>query len=344
MYDNIGDEVINALLLREILKRQSLTAFTYGVPSWYKQNLIKALLPYASRLKCVESPWRFLALMLVQGFQQERCWFFVSCGHIMPRNKTLAKDILFAGLQYMPSMRMAMVGASMACTTRSHSSLLRIAQRRGDGISVRDNTSQKLLLQRNVVVPVVPDLAFLLPCQTSGHKTDLVISMRPVPPTYCTKTLQLLVLAVESAKRKGLNCTIIWHHPIDSEFCTWLSLRLGVSIEHPMPTKIDRFEKVCAIYDRAKIIISNRLHVLLIGASRGAKPISLLYPGELKVRSLMADIGLGSCILDINSDKQYVDNLISGDLDAGFYRDVVASQRHRIVKYFDRILGPALPS
>jgi polysaccharide pyruvyl transferase WcaK-like protein len=221
---------------------------------------------------------------------------------------------------------------------------LRIAQARGGAVSMRDSASREIMLANGIDVGVVPDLAFLLPLAEPQSKSTLVISIRSILATYRPRLLQHLGIVVELARSLELTPLVTWQVSSDSECCEWLASALGVDLLSPPAPGVGRFEQACAIYDDAAMVVSNRLHVLLIAASRGAKPISVLHPGERKIRAIMADNGLAHQNIEIGlSDHRQIERVVASKWESETYGELAVANVRKLTAYFDNTLGSCLP-
>ena len=135
-----------------------------------------------------------------------------------------------------------------------------------------------------------------------------------------------------------------WQVSSDAEYCEWLAGALRVDVAAPSTDGLGRFERSCAVYDEAAVVVSNRLHVLLIAASRGAKPVSILHSQERKVRAIMTDSGLSHQNIEIGiSSNRQIEYLVAAEWQRSTYRALVLENAGRLTTYFDRTLGSCLP-
>jgi len=342
-FGNLGDEVINIILIRELAKRSTVLALAYRIPDWYFHNIRKGLGDYIKNVKFFRNPLYFLASMILDGFLSRKSFLFTSCGGLGCLDRTPMRQYFFIALQYLPSLRLAQVGVSYRCITVRSAKLMGIAQLRGESLSVRDSLSRELYSQHGVDVPIVPDLAFLLPFVKAKRKAKIIFSFRPVEPKYIAALLSHLNSAIAAASTCDIRPVITWHQEKDAEFCMWLAARLCVEAEGPTASKLDRFEQTCSIYDNSVAAISNRLHVLLIAASRGACPIGLLMANERKVRGVMTDNGLLDQVVEIEShNTMKISGLVSTACKstATDCRHLFRKNSRMLTSYFDNVLGP----
>ena len=344
-YENLGDEVINGLMLRELCRRTNVVALAEGVPRWYIGNLKQLLGDLADKIQFVSSSTTFIRKLLAAGLFGPESLMFTSCGDVSSTRSNYNRHLLFEALQYLPNLRLGMVGASYSNVSRSEARLLQVAHRRSSALSVRDRRSQQVLARSQVTVPVVPDLAFLMPTTapaSTGPNRDLaLIMLREVAHVPFGQTLALTTNLAANLKLNRLRPAIAWQVGRDAAF----GLRLADAAELPIVTPAEqtngRFAKACELYDRTAVIFSNRLHGLLVAGSRGAIPVALLDIQERKIRGIFEDAGLTDMILpgDVGSiGAEDIEQVLRTDwqqLKAAFTR-----ASHDLHVFFDRVAGP----
>lgn len=341
-FTNLGDEVINRMLICEIVKRTRLVALNPKMPQWYIKNLIKDLESYSDRIKITDSHCNFFLRLALAGLKRERSYLFTSPGGASRGNSSPVRDSFLAALQFLPSLRWGMVGNTFESLNTSRVLALRIAQSRGRAISVRECASRQLLLRHRIIVDVVPDLAFLLPFQDLRPKSILLISMR-TSPSSSQAVLQSLIPAVSIARTLHLNPVVTWQNNNDEEYCRWIASSLGLQLK-PLPTyELGRLEEACLLYDQAAAVISNRLHVLLIAASRGAKPVPILYPGEIKVRGVFSHSGLQHNTIEVGTSSTIdIQKAVASEWHTSECRQVFHENARKLTLYFNRVLGSCI--
>ncbi|WP_165225736.1 polysaccharide pyruvyl transferase family protein [Affinirhizobium pseudoryzae] len=291
-FENLGDEVINAVLARELAGRMKLVALTRGVPDWYLSNMKDHLGAIDCNVEYYTDSAAFIRKSLSVSFGGGRNWLFTSCGDVSASRSNYKRDGSFAALQYLPSLRLASVGASYSRISTSKAWLLRLASRRGKAISVRDTRSQDLLAANGVEVKLVPDLAFKLPwVKSPSERRRALFTFREIAgqnAAYFAGKLRNIVRILSDA---GISSVMTWQVGRDEAYCRSLATELGIRLE-PASEGRNRFRKTCDFYDGADIIFSNRLHALLIAASRGAVPVAVLHAEERKIRGIFEDNGM----------------------------------------------------
>jgi len=90
-------------------------------------------------------------------------------------------------------------------------------------------------------------------------------------------------------------------------------------------------ETACHWYSMTERVYSNRLHVLLLAANAGARPVAVLPGGNHgKVSALFADLGLSTNVVDMQGGT------IESAHDLSWAQGL--AERERLDSYFDRLL------
>ena len=174
-----------------------------------------------------------------------------------------------------------------------------------DVVIVRDQRSAEALTglpHRGDAVTVAPDLAFTLPWfgggrTWAGGPAHLAVSIRrsAVDPDLADQ-VQAAVAELR-ATGAAAEVSVVSQVGRDDALATDLSGALGAALVVTGPTSTT-FGAACSAYDRADVVISNRLHVLLLAASRGCLPIALADPArDHKLVGIFEDAGLAELVL-----------------------------------------------
>ncbi|WP_126979478.1 polysaccharide pyruvyl transferase family protein [Frigidibacter oleivorans] len=214
------------------------------------------------------------------------------------------------------------------------------------GLSVRDARSQQVLRDAGIEVPVVPDLAFLQPFQsTTSEGTGqplALISFRDQRSSLYPEALPTTKLLAELSRSRGLRPVITWQVGHDADFSRKLAADAGVDLVELGLTQ-SRLGPAQALYDNAHVIFSNRLHSLLIAGARGALPVPVLDARETKVRSVFEEAGLGATVCAFGPDiAERAGALLD---ERASHMNAVETAFHsnatRLQQFFDQHLGPA---
>lgn len=270
---------------------------------------------------------------------------FSSCGDVSSQRSNYKRDGYFEALQYLPKLRLGLVGASYSKVSPSKARLLRISQRRSGALSVRDRRSQALLARAGVNLPVVPDLAFLLPTVAPASKAGLrdlaLIMLREVVNVPFEQTVSLTADLATRLRVQGLQPAIAWQVGRDADFGRRLAEATGIEILTPPEQTAGRFAASCGLYDRTAVIFSNRLHGLLLAASRGVLPVAQLDAQEQKVRGIFEDAGLADLILPADQGA-LAPGVVEATMQAEWQRcgRVFDQASGEVQAFFDRVVGP----
>ena len=175
-------------------------------------------------------------------------------------------------------------------------------------LGVRDEASLQALRDhgiRNVVY--LPDLAFLSPIESpSGadvERSGIALSFRKMAPDIrnseqYTGALQHAVGELVGASRLVQRNQALFFHQVheDASFNHDLAIATGAG-EHPTRLTLDSY---LDFYKRFSMVVSNRLHCLLLGAQAGAVPVALTSQRHTKVVSLFETVGWHKLIIDID--------------------------------------------
>lgn len=126
----------------------------------------------------------------------------------------------------------------------------------------------------------------------------------------------------------------------DAGFSGKIALSLGVALrEHTVSLK-----DYAEFYDSAKVVVSNRLHCLLMGATRGAVPIALTTRGHSKLVAIYEALGWQHLLLFIDDAADAIRRCaeISNHLDEvqANVLQTVSKQRDLANQLLDQRLSP----
>lgn len=339
-FENLGDEVTSALLIRELCRRDNVVGLGSGVPEWYMDNLLASLGPLARRLTVLPRKRDFALRILRAGWRETGSFTFIPRGGVSSPRSNYRRDGCLYALQRMPRMNLALVGASFGTISPSRAWLLNVAQRRGGAISVRDSRSRLLLAGADVGVQLVPDLAFLLPTTEprARSRRRALFMMREVPAIPVDKMAHIVAHSAEALRGRGLEPAVAWQVGRDAAFGRALAEAAGVPVATPLAPTAMRRPAMERLYRESAIVLGNRLHALLIAAANGAMPVALLDPGEREIRGIFEDAGWADLITDAGAVPDF--GRLAGHR---FARDgaglTFADAAERIRNYFDRVLG-----
>jgi len=151
-----------------------------------------------------------------------------------------------------------------------------------------------------------PDLSWLVSSQPSQMaRSSAVLCFRAADKGQAgmTALLDRVERLVNEAVEAGIaDLVLVQHCAGDATMTDAVEARLrghyGVRRIPGVLTPAD----VPIVYGRAALVVGNRLHALLFGLQWGAQALAVISANETKVRRQLEDIGIGSHIVDADSD------------------------------------------
>lgn len=296
-FENLGDEAINALLLREIARRDQLRIFVGKAPDWYRANIAASLSSGALNAEFIRGRARYMLRFLLRSLLPAGSVMLLSCGDVTRAKPNPKRDRAMGLLSRLPFLEIAQIGASRLKAGRSEQVWLQRAANRSGKITVRDGYSLQALEAAGIRAGIVPDLAFLLEFAPSRRGGKALFMFRD-PGLEAEAFAAYLKPLVDRARETGLEPVFGWQVARDEACNRRLAALTGAGTLSLPGSCEGRLEAALASYGEVSVIVSNRLHGLLIAASRGAIPVPLLNSGEQKIRGVFEQAGLAPLILD----------------------------------------------
>ncbi len=287
-YGNLGDEVINALLIDRLSKECRVLVLAAGVPAGFLVE-VRTRLSHPSRVQFIASGAGFAVRALGAAASGRRTWLFLAAGDVSGAGGR-GRSRLLAALDRLPGLGLAQVGCSVSELSAGQAQLYRALAGRPHRLTVRDRRSADVVGAAMPGIDVAPDLAFLLPHVRSSGQRMAVLTFRAAGGEEDERLLARLRPLVGQLGAAGLSPLVTWQVARDAPFCRAIAAELGVPVEDPGAER-QSFDQAVRLYSRSALVISNRLHALLIGASRGAAPLALLRPDEQKIRGVFEGAG-----------------------------------------------------
>lgn len=333
---NVGDEAILLSMLTDIGETLPDTEFT--VLSFNAENTaalltnncqVKQIVYFGSKLCVFNSDfvgvWRSLRsadLVIIGGgglFQDIYNWYPIPFFTLMTLlAKLLGKQIMFYALGIGP------------LRTWFGRKLCRLAAGMADLISVRDEESKKLLLDLGIDqdIYITADPVFALspvPAERakeilaregvpSDSRLKVGIAIHELLPWHKEKKQELACALDELAERRDASLVFIpfgqytdsWFGselvpPVDLRF----SLKMARMLTHESTVLTGRYtpREVMAIVGQMDLMISMRLHGLIMATAMGVPAIGLTYRQETKLKNLRP-MGQEFHILEVNDLEQ----------------------------------------
>ncbi|WP_084514101.1 polysaccharide pyruvyl transferase family protein [Salipiger mucosus] len=302
-FENLGDEMINTLLLREVSKRCRLVLFAGSAPNWYVKSVTREINEVGHRVDIIHDKTKYIRQLMLAGCFSPGTTILLSCGDVSAKGSSSRKSLVMNFLSRLPFLTFAQVGASRLAIHDTDVPWLKRTSIRSGKISVRDRYSKAELAKHDIRADLVPDLAFLMQCSPSPAGRRVVIMLRE-PGNNQDEFSKLIAQIVGKLKAEGYNPEFAWQVDRDSDFNRKLATMTNCDILYIPGAGQDRKSEALDSYSNAPYIISNRLHGLLIAASQGAIPIALLDDRERKVRGVLEHAELGDLILSTDTDYE----------------------------------------
>lgn len=294
-FENLGDEVINALLLREIASRQPLRILTGKAPGWYRANIATGI-GATGDVRFISDRKRYLRDFLLGSLLPPGHIMLLSCGDVTTIKPNPKRSRMMSALTRLPFLHIAQIGASRLKLAEADKTWLARAAGHAGRITVRDDYSRRTLEDAGIRTRLLPDLAFLLEYRRPDHPTKALFMFRETDADADDFAARLSEMATR-ARLLGLDPVFGWQVARDEGFNRALAERCGAGILALPGNGEGRMEATLQTYEDVAVIVSNRLHGLLLAASRGALPMPMLRDSERKVRGVFEHAGLAGLIL-----------------------------------------------
>lgn len=306
-FDNVGDALINRELIRLVARHAETAVDLSRCPVEFRTTL--GLMP-SNNVKLVRGTFRLFLSLLRARLTGGEVYYFLSPGGYsgevsLPRlfSAWINTAILY-GLNAI-GVRVCHLGPSYE---RIGPTFLRILRARSKILHrhvVRDWASFSLLTELGVQVHGrMPDLAFgsvpSIPPATTKRQA-IALSFRtdqyPDQKAQCEK----IALHVDRIMPVTIPIKVVSQVGRDTPFAKRIYSRL---LESGRPvTLLETSADILGCYNAyrdCRVVISNRLHALLIGSMSGASPIAIVDPDHnAKVIGLFEDCDLSSNIISV---------------------------------------------
>lgn len=308
-FDNAGDCLINRELVRLLAERGNVCLDLSACPAFFADQIVGAL-PRATGIRV--SRWPFYLHLVRERLRGSRCYWFLMPGGItgQPPPGRLAHWIRDLPLPIAAALgiRVCLIGASFASLSKQHLAIWRRRQSWLFRLSPRDTESARYLDAHGIRhAACIPDLAFNLfrdPPFNSQPQAD-----RDSIGCLSFRTDQFERQAADISQISARICREIgaethWQTLVqvgrDRSGMEELTRQLraaGIRIDAPVDCHQD-VEACLAFYRHVSVVVSNRLHVLLMAASQGARIIALTAgPGAAKLDGILDDLGFTQAAL-----------------------------------------------
>jgi polysaccharide pyruvyl transferase WcaK-like protein len=311
-FDNAGDCLINRELVRLLATRGSVCLDLSACPKLFADEILTGLPPDVCRRW---SPWPFVLELLAARVRGRRCYWFLMPGGISGRPRAGAiglwiRDQLLT-ITALLGVRICQVGASFGDLSAVHLAVWRRRRRWLYRLFPRDSISADYLRGHGIHSDgCIPDLAFNMfatPSASSrpaaGRGVARVGGLSFRTDQYSQQADDVADV-LKSLSRCGGDSTMVWRPIIQVARDRHGMQRLqqhvqseGLVVEQPVD-RHDDVEACLRFYQGLSLVVSNRLHVLLMAASQGGRILALVGgPGGAKLEGILRDLGLEHAII-----------------------------------------------
>lgn len=303
-FGNVGDALINRELLRLLQAHGRICVDASVAPPWFVEML--ALPPDTARAD--GSLGMLLAMLRSRLRGQQVRFFFLPGGMVgeLAPAQFVRKTILLVlfGLLRAAGVRFCHLGVSYERLGWRHAAYLRWKRRLMDAFFVRDMRSARLLQSLGVPIDgVLPDLAFNLDGCRVGSRSELRsvgFSFRTDQHPGQFERVHAAVVQWLARLPAGVSCRLAVQVERDRPGMQQLAERLrGAGL------RVELFEETRDIgalqrrYGELDLVVSNRLHVLLLAASAGSHVVACVDERNEKILGLFESSGREDLLLDM---------------------------------------------
>ena len=348
-FDNLGDALINREQLKLMAEHADVTAGISCVPHSFQQMMGLEFLN-SLNLDKTSGRSRFLLNILLKKLRGHQCYLFLSPGGWIGEldGRLNLRSWVHTLLYYMLALsgvKICQVGVSYEDLGFKLSLMLRARSRAMHSHYVRDPLSQKTMTDMSVRIDgICPDLAFYaFEDAESRHNPDAVtFSFRADQyPKQLEDIKQFisLFLAYYGVERPVYFASQVKKDDkYNKELAAWVSETYG--IQASMDCGSDVIADTEALYRRSSVMVSNRLHSLLLAGSVGNAMVAApITQHNKKITALFNDIGLAHHVFNA-SDMQ--EKATASHMEKICREVFNASEKKRMLsEHFDKLFNNA---
>ncbi|QRY41915.1 polysaccharide pyruvyl transferase family protein [Microbacterium hominis] len=206
------------------------------------------------------------------------------------------------------------LGAGVKSIRRGFTWPYRLYARLAHEVTWREPTSADRI---GIEAPTVPDWAFSIERaepEEPGRRSLIAVSLRGDRPAPSAEWLDSVR---ETADRLGLDIVVVVQVVRDRERAQEVADRLGANIFAWEPGAHDvRERELRELYAGCKLIISDRLHALILAATEGAVPLAWTDLGSVKVARHFQAVDMGDVSLSDSDSLEALASLTPEAVDA----------------------------
>ncbi|HEY0334202.1 MAG TPA: polysaccharide pyruvyl transferase family protein [Stenotrophomonas sp.] len=296
-YENLGDALINRELIRLLARQGRLVVDVSKAPSWFVD-----MLSLPDDVLRVRGTGRLLLRMVKERIAGHRIFYFFIPGGMRGEYtasrfaRKLATLLPYYSLKMMGA-RFCQMGLSFESLGVRHKFFLRMRNRLMHAFYVRDTASSVLLAADGIDHSgLLPDLAFNLfesAARPVGAIATACLSFRtdqhPSQLVDCYEFVRHCVRALPEQTRYHLVVQV------ERDRVGMEALRARLREDHGIEAELRQetrdIEAMQVFYRSSDVVISNRLHVLLLGASVGARTVGYVDDTNRKITGMFETMG-----------------------------------------------------
>ncbi len=332
-YGNTGDLLIHKSLLQSLAAYGKVIIEDKTIPEWY---LNKLKLPHCKRLSAYTSLslTAYIIKTCLSKKKGTNVYYIDGLGHKMSKGNKRAFRTLITSLKYMTlklfGCRILRFGVTLGPFDKANAITEAIISKSYYFYSVRDRESQELAKKLNFTkTPYFPDLAWsytlqkeLITYQPQRTGKYIVLSFRSnsigvVSDTkYLDYIIERLKLLLDNPRLNQYKLVVLYQVEYDKEASQYITKQFSSKHEVELINERLFIEEAATVYQNAEMIISNRLHVLLLGAISGSLPVAFLKTAKhTKVVNIFKINNLLDLVIDTEVTKETLDKKINQILD-----------------------------
>lgn len=286
-YGNVGDAIIRrrAMLWLDQIESDSWHVYVGSAPSEWVDQLDLAV---GTRVYRRKSQWKWLA---GAAFSRGPRVLLLDPGEVPLALQDLVPEVVMMALTWILRLRSSPVirpPRGIGRASRLGVLVHRLAVR-GSAVALWRNQTSLELIGRGTLAPDTAFSETIDAGQPWESREVLFASFRGARPYPSQAVLDALR---QIADEHGIRLVFGSQVRADESRNREIAESLGVEHITWAATDRDQETELKAIYDRSKIVVSDRLHVLILAALRGAVPAEMVDAPQPKVRITFERIGI----------------------------------------------------
>lgn len=323
-FGNSGDQLINRSLLDVCRQYGEVILNDSSTPDWYLDEIsgpsdkrYSSLLTGISFYKYIL--WAQLKSRFSLRANKKRIFLFLPPGHIsregIEQNKVIKSLYLKLAILHFFGVKIIRVGFSIGPFDEMNRKLEIFGSKKFSCYGLRD--AENLQYARDIGLSNIsfcPDMAWafnknqMQSKQINVNRTGVILSFRSNTygtvhdDSYTNYVIEKIIPILQVIGNKDTKISVCYQVEFDRAGAELIFERLSKNFNVELIPKLLSVEDAFEVYRNAEVVISNRLHVLLLTGLAGALPLALINTSHnRKIASIFADNGLSDCIIDTNS-------------------------------------------